>query len=177
MLSATKRINLLMNWSDKKTVQKGDFAEAIIHEFLESKGYVVYKPVTDSAHPFDKLAIRDKRNVIIAEVKAKAKRNYFPDTGIDVRHYNDYIAIMEKHNIPVFIFFVDEMLGEIYGNFLSRLEREVVCECRGKELKYPREQNGIIYFHMDNMQSVKKLTEAEIQHLKHKSERGYEYLT
>ena len=71
---------------------------------MEEKGYVVYKPVTEGAHAFDILAVKDKKTVIIADVKTKARRNYFPDTGINYKHYVEYKAISEKHCLPVFLF-------------------------------------------------------------------------
>lgn len=123
----TKRINS-MEWCDKFQVKKGDFAEVIVHKYLENKGYVVYKPSTEGSHAFDRLAIKNKEKVIIAEIKAKAKLNKYDETGFELRHYNDYKKISERHNLPVFIFFVDEMLKEIYGNFLHVLVREYELE-------------------------------------------------
>jgi len=54
-------------------------------------------------------------------VKSKARRNYYPDTGVDVRHYDDYMHIKETYTIPVFIYFVDEMLKLIYGGEIGWL--------------------------------------------------------
>ncbi len=104
-------------WENKDSVKKGNYGENIINTYLEDKGYVVYRPITDGPHCFDHLAIKDKKQVIIAEVKTKAKLNNYDETGFEYKHYLEYKFISGKHNIPVFIFFVDEMLKEVYGNF------------------------------------------------------------
>ena len=160
-----------MNWNDKKEVKKGNIGEQIVNNYLEKEGFVIYKPITDSAHSFDRLAIKDKKQLIIAEIKTKARRNKFKDTGFNLSHFNEYKKISEKHNLPVYIFFVDEMLGEVYGNWLSILE-----EPYEKILKYPYIHNDIIYFHLNKMKQICNLTETEIIELKKYSQRSYKYL-
>ena len=155
-------------WQNKASVRKGNFAENIVRAYLQDCGYIVYEPVTDGAHGFDKLAVKDKRHFIIAECKAKAKRTKYDDTGIDIRHHEEYKRAMRKHHIPVFIFFVDEWLAEIYGNFLSELEED--------DPPYPMKQNGIIYFPMRAMKrNIAKLTPEQVEFLKQNSRRNYEY--
>jgi len=161
-----------MNWEDKTEVQKGNFAEDIVKEYLESRGFIVYKPVTPNAHAFDNLAIKDKRELTIIECKAKARRKYYPDTGINISNYNEYKYISEKHKLPVFIFFIDESLAEIYGNFLSELEKEIHVNYK----VYPLKEKGIIYFPIASMRrNIYKLTEDQIAFLKKKSNRNYDY--
>ena len=171
------RIHQDSDWQKKKQVIKGNFAEDIINKFLEDKGYIVYNPTTPGAHAFDKVAIKDKRQVVIAECKAKAKRNKYDDTGIDYRAYVEYRNMQTKHKIPVFIFFIDEMLGKIYGNFITLLEKENTINKKN----YPSVElatNGatIIYFPLHNMRAVANLNENEIRFLKEYSTRNYDYL-
>lgn len=155
-------------WQNKITVKKGDFAEEIIRGFLEEKGFVIYEPITNGAHCFDKLAVKNKEQFIIAECKAKSKRKYYDDTGINIKHYSEYKKVTEKHQIPVFIFFIDEHLAEIYGNFISVLEKEYK--------NYPLRQNGIIYFPMCKMRrNIAKLTDEQVLFLKNHSTRNYDY--
>lgn len=157
-----------LDWDNKLSVIKGNFAEEIVRNYLESKGFVVYEPITNGAHCFDKLAVKDKEQFIIAECKAKAKRTYYNDTGINIRSYYEYKKVMGKHKIPVFIFFIDEYLAEIYGNFLSELEKE--------DDNYPIYQNGIIYFPMYRMRrNIAGLTPEQCAYLKEHSNRSYEY--
>jgi len=164
-----------VDWQDKMTVKKGNIGEAIVHSYLESLGYIVYKPITDGGHPFDRLAVKDREKIIIAEVKTKAHRNLYPDTGINVKHYNEYKAVSEKYGIRVFLFFVDEMNGKVYGNFLDELEKPQAVTHSGRKLYYPLRQKDIIYFPLKSMIVVGHLTEQQIKILREYSTRNYEY--
>ncbi len=160
------------NWADRPQTKKGEYGEKKVHEYLEAKGFVVYLPVTPAAHAFDRLAIKDKKQAVIVECKAKARRTRYADTGINITHYNDYLYISKKHNLPVFIFFIDEHLREIYGNFLSELERPT--KVSGK--MYPAREGKIIYFPLVNMRrNIARLSESDSNYLKQQSRRNYEY--
>lgn len=147
----------------------------MIQKWLETKGFVVYKPITFAAHAFDKLAIKDKKQAIIVETKSKAARKYYPDTGINVKHYREYKFISKKHRLPVFIFFVDENVGKIYGNWLSILEKEEIIIHNGKTLIYPLVDRGIIYFPLEKMRFIAMLDLETIEKLKYHSTRNYKY--
>ena len=152
-------------------------AEAIVRRHLEAKGLIVYEPVTGKAHPFDKLcAARDKRTLVIAEVKAKPSRRFFPDTGINLHHWEEYREIRKKHRIEVLIYFVDEDAAAIYGNKLSILEEPRVVEDNHRTLRYPLVQNGIIYFPLAAMQVVAHLNDAEVDALAALSTRDGKYV-
>jgi len=159
----------------EKALVKGKIGEDIVRRYLEEKGYVVYKPVTEGAHAFDILAVKDKKTVIMADVKAKARRNYFPDTGINYKHYVEYKAISEKHCLPVFLFFVDEMIGQVYGNMLDELEKPCVVAHNNRIIEYPLMHKGIIYFPLSKMIFLGQLTEYERMQLKGVSQRSYAY--
>lgn len=149
-------------WSDRPQVKKGTLAEALVRRHLEQRGLVVYEPVTDGAHPFDKLcSTSDKRSLVIAEVKAKPCRRFFPDTGINVRNWEDYKAIRAKHRLQVFIYFTDEDIGAIYGNTLSELEQPREIDHNGKTLTYPLIHAGIVYFPLAAMRLVDRLSDKE----------------
>jgi len=151
-----------MLFRDKQTTRKGAIGEQIARRHLESKGLVVYEPVTNGAHPFDKLcASRDKRSLVIAEVKTKPARVYYPDTGIDLRHYHDYMRIQARYGIDVHLYFVDEDKREMYGNKLTNLIARRQVEHNGKVLDYPMQQGGIIYFPLAAMEQVSLLTDDE----------------
>lgn len=165
-------IQISSNWEDRPQVKKGNYGEKLARKYLESQGFVVYTPVTKGAHAFDKLAVKDKRQAIIAECKTKTRRRYYEDTGINIKHYQEYRYISEKHNLPVFIFFIDEHLGEIYGGFLKELDRKTIVQ--GKE--YPSEEKGIRYFPLENMRrNIAKLSESDCEYLKQHSQRNYSY--
>jgi len=156
-------------WENKIQVKKGNIGEELVLKFLEEQGYIVYKPITNSAHCFDNLAIKDKRTAIIAEIKTKARMTYIEATGFDYRYYKEYKFISEKYKLPIFIFFVDEHLKEIYGNWLSLLEKEVDG--------FPRKisNDKIILFSLKNMILISKLSVDKCEELKKLSTRNYDY--
>lgn len=165
-----------MNFSDKKTTRKGAIGEQIARRHLESKGLVVYEPVTGGAHPFDKLcASRNKKSLVIAEVKTKPARTHYPDTGIDLRHYHDYMHIQSRYGIDVHLYFVDEDAKRMYGNKLTSLIATRAILHRGKEIIYPLTQGGIIYFPLDAMASVANLSEIEAEEIAALSTRNEAY--
>lgn len=165
-----------MKWNEQISVRKGDLGEQIVNCYLESKGFVIYRPITSAAHCFDKLAIKDKRILIIAEIKTKARRNYYPDTGFNLKHFYEYKYISKKYNIPVFIFFVDEMIGKIYGNWLKKLEQKIIIRYKEKQLSYPLIRNKIIYFPLKQMKKIAELKNNEIEQLKQLNKRNYNYI-
>lgn len=158
-------------WESRLTVIKGNIGERLVREYLERKGFIVYEPQTAGAHGFDKLAILNKRQAIIAECKSKARRNKYADTGINIKHLEEYEYISKKHNLPVFIFFVDELVGKIYGNTLKELL--VPCVVDGKH--YPSRENGIIYFPLINTKPVCDISAEDTELMKANSTRNYEY--
>ena len=168
-------------WDGRQTVQKGNVGEEIVQAFLESKGFVVYKPATDSAHPFDMLAVKDKRLCIAAEVKTKALRTYYQDTGINKSTYYDYAEFSEKHNMDIFVFFVDEHKREVYGNWLKRLEQPRDVKMNGgKVVHYPRDEKSkegrwLRLYPYEAMQHVAWIDSNTAEKLKRLSSRNYKY--
>ena len=152
-------------FENKLTTRKGDVGESLVDKMLREKGFVIYKPEGGQAHAFDRLAIKDKEILMIAEVKAKAKRKYFPDTGIDFRHYKEYKNIMKKHNLEVILFFVDEEMGKIYGGKLSEIEVINNFKVNNKDVTYPKIENNIIYFHIEKMKEYADLKRADVLNL------------
>jgi len=167
-----------MNWEDKQTVKKGTFAEEIIDKYLISKNIIPYIPNFDGAHPFDRLCAKtDKKSIYILDIKAKASRNYYPDTGIDYKHYKEYKYLEEKYKVPIVLIFVDEYKAEIYGNILEHLTKPTIINNKN----YPSIEktiNGveIIYFPLINMKTINKLTNKQVEKLKQLSTRNFEYL-
>lgn len=165
-----------MSWEDKIQVKKGNLGENIVKDTLEKKGYVVYKCVTEKAHAFDFLAVKDKKVFLIAEVKSKARFNKYEATGIDLRHFNEYKFIYDNQKIDILLFFVDEHPKEerIYCQKLSVLMQEKTVD----KVKYPDTKiaKGKIIFSLSDMITVCKLTQEQLTELKKYSSRSYEYL-
>lgn len=164
-----------MNWQDKIEVKKGNAGEKEVRKFLAEKGLIIYEPVTNIAHGFDKLISKGKQQFVIVEVKTKPKRIYYPDTGFNIKHYNEYKFISVKHNLPVFIFFVDEILKEIYGNYLHELEIKKQINWHGKIIEYPKEEGGIIFFYQPAMRKISVLNDELADEINSMSTRKYIY--
>jgi hypothetical protein len=158
------------NWNERINVKKGNIGEQIVFDYLYNIGYVIYRPVTGGAHPFDNLCVsRDKKDIFIAEVKTKEARQYYPDTGINIKNYNEYKFIQNKYNLHVFLFFVDADNLKVYGNFIACLEAKKVS---GK-CSYPLKQNGIIYFPLSNMKLISELTDDQAKAIKEHNTKRY----
>lgn len=164
-----------MGWEDKITVKKGNVGESIVKSIFEKKGYVVYKAITEKAHAFDFLAIKDKKIFIIGEIKSKARLNKFNATGIDTRHYNEYLTIMDAMKTDIILFFIDEHPKEerVYCQKLSILTKEKTID----NIKFPNTSivKNITLFSLADMCEVRKLNTEELILLKQYSTRNYNY--
>ncbi len=104
-------------------MRKGFLGEDIVKRLFERKGWVVYSPETKGAHQFDILAIKDKDSAVAVDVKTKASMNWYPATGVNQKHFEEYQRFSNKHSMPFWLVFVDEKLKKVYGNTLSELEK------------------------------------------------------
>lgn len=161
----------MANWEDRVTVKKGNYGERMVRDYLSSKGWIVYEPQTEGPHAFDKLCVKDKQHIIIAEVKTKARMNKWNATGFNKKSYDEYIFIQNKYSIDIFIFFVDEMMEQIYGNKLSVLSKGYKAE----DGQYPLEIKNIILFSLDVMVKIADIANTDAEYLKSQSTRNYEY--
>jgi len=149
-------------------LQKGDYGEILVRQFLEKRGYGIYQPVSMLPHPIDMIAWRRGILSFAVEVKTKPACRKYPETGIEFYQYEHYLRFCETASIPLFIAFVDEERGEIYGNYLHELDKPT--EYGG--MHYPKTightggKNVTRYFPLCNMEHLRDLTPAEINLLK-----------
>lgn len=149
--------------------------EGIVQRCLEKRGYVCYKCVTEKAHAFDFLAVKDKEVIAIAEVKTKARLNNYAATGVNVTHYNEYRKIAERYGLDIILFFVDEhpKIEAVYCQKLSKLMEKLVVD--GVEYPNTGIAKGIVLFSLRAMIMVQKLTKQEVEDLKKLSTRSHDY--
>lgn len=152
-----------MSWSDKIQVKKGDIGEEIIKTYLENKGWIVYKPVTNGAHYFDMFCTKNKNKIIALDVKTKARLNKFEATGIDIRHYNDYKRVMENLSVEFYLFFVDDKNGMVHCQELSKLPKPFKIT------------NTIYAWYLKDMIYLFTLTDEYIKKLSTFDSRNYKY--
>ncbi|MBQ6738869.1 MAG: hypothetical protein IJP96_05185 [Synergistaceae bacterium] len=159
-------------WHNKIEVKKGDYGENIVQRHFEKQGYLIYKSISDGAHPFDFLCVNNKETFFV-EVKTKAKRNKYPDTGFNLRHYKIYKEYCERESKRMYICFVDPVLNKVYGNFLDILDKErIITDEVGRRLypsietaRYNSVGTEIIYFHLSVMEHVADLTKEQLNDL------------
>ncbi len=158
-------------------LEKGKIGEDIVRKKLEEKGWIVYCPfTTDKPHAFDMLATLNKERCIALDVKAKARMNKFPATGINIEHYEQYKRFGEKHLMPFWIVFVDEQTNEIYGDTIENLSKECVIN----NINYPfimktKFGKDIILWPIDNMHKFGNISQDESNNLKKFNTRSHEY--
>lgn len=150
---------------------KGEIGEQIVWRWLEKHGFIIYKHHTEGAHLFDAIAIKNKADCIAIDVKSKARRNHFPDTGVDERLYAQYKQFQIQHSITFWVVFVDEMQGTIYGNSLDKLDAPITM---GSD-SYPLIEHGIRFWPLKNMVEIYKLNTAQVVNLKQQNQRNYQY--
>jgi hypothetical protein len=148
------------NFLDTIMAKKGKAGEALIDEMVAKRGqYSPYAPIFEGSHPFDRLLVsKDKKKLLILEVKSVTVRKYYPDTGISIAHWEEYNHIIDSYGLDVFIVFVDETLREVYGNYLTVLQKDTTVTHNGRTLQYPKKERNfsavggyIMYFPLCNM--------------------------
>jgi hypothetical protein len=154
--------------------EKGALGESVVRQILEASGWVVYQPMTDGPHQFDMLCIKNKRSAVAFDIKAKARMNKFPCTGVNQKHFEEYKRFSERHLMPFWIVFVDEGMRSIYGNTIEELEK-------------PRLEGGISYpwtpnwgtalrlWPLSAMRTIAEISEEEAAALSALSQRSYVY--
>jgi len=173
---------MVINFRDLPQVKKAAIGEQIIDNYIRKWGYIPYRPgEEDGAHPFDRLiASKDKRNILIVEIKTKPARFAYPDTGINKKSYQEYQYIYDKYKIKIFLFFVDEKKEEIYGNYLNILDQPRTINYSGINIEYPIEEETkygtiIRYWPLSAMKMICKLNSDQIESLNSYSTRNPEY--
>ena len=160
-----------MKFKERTETKKGTVGEELIQNWLEKHGLVLYEPVGEKAHLIDFFAVdKNTCKTYIVEVKTKAKRLKYDDTGINQRNFLEYIKLSKEHNMRILLIFVDEENGLIYGNFLDQLEQPIKYNNKmypydepnsfGPEIHYwpLSRMHKIEYLSADVQSQLKKLT-------------------
>ncbi len=151
----------------KIALQKGEAGELIIKEYLESRGWVVYCPLTkDKAHYFDILASLNKEKVIAIDVKTKARLNNWPAQGINIKSYREYKKFAETTNVPFYLVFVDDKTGDVHSQELNKLTNEF----------YPGKSGQIVAWPLDCMLFLFNIGEDKIKELSKYDQRNYDFI-
>lgn len=153
------------NFTDLPTFKKGCIGEEIVKQIFKEKGWVVYVPAFNEPHCFDMLAIKDKRQAMAIDVKTKARLNKWNAQGINVSVYNEYLYFKEQHNMPFYLFFIDDKSGDIHYQEIGKLEKA-----------FKISNDKIICWPLDCMIHFGKITPNQIEELSKYDTRNYIYL-
>lgn len=143
--------------------EKGELGESIFREYLENRGWIVYFPFTKNRpHFFDLLATKNKEKVIACDVKTKARLNFKPATGVNIKAYSEYKIFMESAKIPFYLIFVDDKTGDVHM-------LDIAKSGDGKILK-----NGkIMIWEIKQMQHLFNIGKENIEKLSALDQRNY----
>lgn len=155
-----------MEWQKIQTVQKAQIAEDFIADVLKQRKCVVYR--TQGRHKVD-FVVEHNGNWAFVDVKAKARRKYYADTGIDLADWATYWQIQEMTGIPVYIVFVDDYTKTCYYANLDVLKQEDIPG-------YPMiEEKRYIYFPLSKMQYLCSIPDYIVDALHAATNRKYTY--
>lgn len=143
---------------------KGEIGEQIVTEFLEKKGWIVYRPYTkDKAHYFDMLCTLNKEKTIAIDVKTKARLNKWNAQGINIKSYNEYVNFVKKTSVPFYLIFVDDKTGKVHLADIIKLENPI----------YPNTK--IIAWNLDSMKYLFTIGKEDIIRLSKYDQRNYKF--
>lgn len=150
---------------------KGDIGEMIIKDFLVKEGLTVYTiEDQNKPHSHDMFACDYSADTFFAlDVKTKARLNKYNATGINESHYRKYLKIKNDHNMPFFIYFVDEKMGDIHRFDLNE-------ETPGFIIKDGMPPYGnIICWELQYMEFLQKLSKEQMAALSKFDQRNHTF--
>ena len=170
-------ITITKNFSHFKSTKKGTIGEFLVIDIIK-KMFPQYDILThhikNKAHWVDFVIMnKEKNDVKYIEVKTKARFNKYPITGIDLRHYKEYIKLYEKGN-DVIIIFVDDKIGDIHFLPVSKaIELENQDKIKRFSFKQKNKKTETICWYLSDMKFISKITEKYINNLTRYDERNY----
>lgn len=147
-------------FKNKSTTKLGELGEEmVLNEFCRAKGYFPFRPSIDNtSHPIDGICMDPKTGKKFnIDIKTKSSRIYYPDTGCDTADIKKYLEYAD----PTYLLFVDPKSGNVYGNWLQKLKKNMVVD--GK----------LTFLQLKDMTEYRKLTQDEILQLKNYENSNY----
>ena len=162
-----------------KTFKKGTLGESIVIETLKKlfpEYDILTQNIKNKAHWVDLILMNKINNDIkYIEVKTKARLNKYPMTGIDYKHYQEYIRLNKK-GIDVIIFFVDDKLGDIHYLPVSKaIELENQNKIKILDFKQRNINKKTICWFLEDMKFITKISKDQIDKLTKLDERNHNF--
>jgi hypothetical protein len=151
-----------MTKSFEDKLKIGAVGEKIVRNILFDQGYVVYEPVRGEAHPFDKVAVKDKINLYLVEVKTKQSTDK-GCYGINTSSVNTYKYFLKEYEIPMLVFFVDynPSVLQIRYTTLRNLLTDIEVDNKIYPYTMSSSTGEVNMFHMNSTKLIRELTEEE----------------
>lgn len=148
----------------KTSLIKGEIGEEIVTEYLEKKGWIVYRPYTkDKAHYFDMLCTFQKEKTIAIDVKTKARLNKWNAQGINIKAYNEYLNFVHKTNVNFYLIFVDDKNGDVHSADITKLKNSIAVN------------NNIIAWPVTEMKHLFTISDKDINRISEYDQRNYKF--
>ena len=128
------------------SVRMQELAERYLADHLEGEGFFVSIPARRRGRPWSLRAKREETTDLVAEVKVKERRRFYPDVGLNREIVDRLRFHLEIRNLPVHVFIIETSSGHLLGAPLDRLETPRLIRVRGKAIKYPLEKGGVVYY-------------------------------
>ena len=157
------------------TSKKGYVGEEIVKSFLNKKKFKIYRPDNDEEPHLIDLIVLCGWEIVAIDIKCKPKREFFEDTGFDLKDVKKYISLQKTNKIKVAIYFCDEKAKLVYGAFLNDLMKPVKIGGKKYPLTESAGKESVVYFPLVNMKTVKKLTDEECLAIAQYSSRNNRY--
>jgi hypothetical protein len=154
-----------MEFKDLETIDAGEYGEKLVDQYLKDKGFKIGS-FEDGPHPFDRFVCTTKNELFLLDTKTKPKRTYYDDTGIDLKDYNKYLELSDKHHLQFFLFFVDYVAKRVYYGEIHDLSVKHIDYL--KEKIYPlieKCNEKVIYFPICNFKYNFKLSDEDAEKL------------
>ena len=172
-------------YTDTTKFKKGKLAEDIVKNLLNRNKYLIYDPFIGEDKSkwefFDFMAMKhdartESHKPFIADVKSKARMNYFNAVGIDLRHYKKYANMAKELKMPFKLFVVDEFFGKIYGINITKemiLPENLKTDSKDgyqypmiKDFKSPDGLDKMILFSYEHAIEIATLSKQHIKELR-----------
>ena len=149
--------------------EKGDIGERLVRSALKKRGWMLAAFDEGEAHPCDNFASKWDMKFRALDIKTYPRRSRFPDTGINLDHYEKY---MQAPN-DFYLLFVDQLEKKVYGNQLKELNKPTVVNAITYPLFDGSGDKRKVYFPLQNMELYAPLPDDICEELKKLSNSGY----
>jgi lipopolysaccharide export LptBFGC system permease protein LptF len=106
------------------------------------------------------MATRNKDEIFFYEVKTKPKMRCYTAQGINIKHYNDYKRLLNKIDISFYLYFIDNLNGDVHSVALNKL----IKLTENNQVEY--QDKNVIAWNLKHLKFLFTLTNEQINSFK-----------